>query len=84
METFNVNAVDCWIMPTSQYRNTIAQHGKQGYSVRVLKVSLDGVPLAEYDSVKDAAEANGGSSSGISSVLTGRKQTAYGFYWRYA
>lgn len=51
---------------------------------KVVQYSLSGVFIAEYDGVRDAAKANGfKANSSISECCVGKRQTAYGYIWKY-
>lgn len=51
----------------------------------VVQINADGLKIAEYSSVKEAAEINGIKASNISACLTGhgRQRTAGGYRWQY-
>lgn len=67
--------------------NRVAYHkGKYGKEynpqcVRVIKTTLDGEYIEEYESVRLAAEANGVKPPNIFSVLSGKYKTSAGFKW---
>lgn len=50
---------------------------------RVYQFTLDGVLIAEYDSVREACEATGTGKSGILKCCNGRSSKSNGFKWQY-
>lgn len=59
--------------------------GLRVYKTRkVVQIALDGKIVAEYPSLKEAAEKTGLNSSCISSVCSGRNVQTGGFLWKYA
>lgn len=65
------------IEPVKQKKNT-------GLAKRVIQISKDGVLVAEYASIGQAAGASGVNKRSISDVLSGTQKTAGGYIWRYA
>lgn len=49
----------------------------------VLQFDLYGRYIAEYASISDGAKASGALNANIGACLHGRRQSAYGFQWRY-
>lgn len=51
---------------------------------KVKQYSLNGILIAEYDGIRDAAKINGfKASSCISECCKGKRKTAYGYIWKY-
>ncbi len=57
---------------------------KKVYWKPVIQMTLDGEEVARFEKIKDAAQHLGKSHTHICSVLSGRKQSAYGYKWQYA
>ena len=71
-------------MVTSSENNKHASKVLGGRHILVHQYSKDGnVFIKEFNSLKEASEQTGVSNSGISLVLTGRRKSAGGFFWRY-
>ena len=50
----------------------------------ILQYDLEGNFIRKWDNIKDASEGIGKGSSAIVGCAKGRRQTAYGFKWKYA
>jgi hypothetical protein len=71
-------------MATSSENNKHASKVLGGRHILVHQYSKDGnVFIKEFDSLKEASEQTGVSYSGISLVLTGRRKSSGGFFWKY-
>jgi len=58
--------------------------GKDHHSSKgIVKVSLNGEIVKEYDCINDVERLEGIPAKQISQTLTGRQQTCYGFKWKY-
>lgn len=72
------------ISETKKGKTTAYNKGK---SISVYQYTLDGNLVAQFESISAAAKAidksNGGSAQ-ISAVCKGKRQSAYGFIWKYA
>lgn len=62
---------------------TAPQRMSQNHKKVVYQYSLDGELIAEYPSVKEAAQQLGYSKGNLSNACTGRYETAYGYKWAY-
>jgi len=49
---------------------------------RVTQMSLDGIEIARFESIKLAAESTRVDSAGISNQIKGKQKTAGGFLWK--
>ena len=61
---------------------TKKKNGKR--NIAVYQLDMDGNFIKRWDSATIAAENIGAHQGHISSCLTGKRQSAYGFKWRYA
>lgn len=77
MQYFNVNDLDCWLIPTSR---GYAPQGWSNTPKRVVRIDADG-GRTKYDSIRAAARAIGMSLWSIQQVLCGKAKTAAGYRW---
>ena len=49
---------------------------------KIAQMSLDGKVVAEYDSIRDAAQIAGFSYSGIYACVNGKTKKSKGFVWK--
>lgn len=67
-------------------KTNIIKHLKKvhkSFEKPVVQYTRDGEYVNEYESMKDAANAVGGSYQGIYRACSGRRPTAHGFKWKY-
>ena len=83
-----------WVTPAENVRHSFAVLGKQSpllgktgkcskSSMPVHQYDLDGVYIASWDSVSDAARAIDCNASQIINVISGRLVTCHGYLWSY-
>ncbi len=66
---------------TEKFRETHRRNGKMNKAV--IQRTMDGEFIARHRSMKDAAEAIGGTASCISNVIAGRNSHHMNFKWEY-
>ena len=75
--------------PTSETRDKIKNHPNsveqaRSQEKRIIQMGLCGNPIAEYNSMTEAAKSLGKSYRNISGVCRNKRKSAYGFKWKYA
>lgn len=74
-----------WVTSKENTRHKLTHGLNKTRSRAVLKVDDNGNVVAEFDSIKSAAESVNGSKGNICMACKGLKsrEKAYGYYWRY-
>lgn len=81
---FNNNVSNLeWTTYSSNARHSIEQLNNKRSTVPILQLTLDGIIINKFDSIKDAEIRTGVSSKHIPSVCTGLRKSAGGFLWKY-
>ena len=64
---------------TDEYKNKCIRNGIK--LIRVIKCDLNGVPIEEYNSIREAAKENNVSKYGVRDCIHGKQRTHGGFIW---
>jgi group I intron endonuclease len=70
-----------WLFKKDYDENVVKTYEEFNYNKPVVQLSLSGVYLREYDSIKEAAMTLNVDESSISSCCHYRQKSAYGFIW---
>jgi hypothetical protein len=81
---FNVNALDCWLIPTQEYSPNYRERSANGAydPVPVVAIDKDGARTI-YPSIRTASRLTATDMGSIHKVLRGQKITAGGYKWEY-
>lgn len=80
-EKYSKSKKELW--NTSEYRAKMAEAHKGMNGKRVIQLTLEGVPIMEYESTAEAARQLGFSFGGIARVCRGERTHYKGYKWTY-